>query len=112
MAEIRLRSPVLTSAEVAIALRMCEPGDDADTVAKAVRCVHRLVREAKLKPIRPGREYVFGQIEVERYIEAETAAFTAPTNGASDSKPMAMPLFDTVTPAIDQTAHEKCTLES
>lgn len=27
------------------------------------------------------------------------------------SKPTAMPLFDTVTPAIDQTAHEKCTLD-
>lgn len=84
MAEIRLRSPVLTSAEVAIALRMCESDDEPDTVTKAVRSVHKLVRDGRLRPIRPGKEYVFAQVEVERYVEAETAAFTASANGASD----------------------------
>ena len=84
MVEITLHSPVLTGAEVAVYLRMCGLNDDPDTVAKAVRGVHRLVREGKLRPIKPGKEYAFAQVEVERYVETETAAFTPSENGASD----------------------------
>ena len=84
MVEITLHSPVLTSAEVAVYLRMCSPDDDPDTVAKAVRCVHRLVRDGKLRPIKPGKEYAFAQVEVERYVVAETEAFTTSKSRPSD----------------------------
>lgn len=83
MVDITLHSPVLTGAEVAAFLRMCTPDDDPDTVAKAVRSVHKLVRSGQLKPLQPGREYVFAQAEVARYVQAATAAFTTSKTGAS-----------------------------
>ena len=75
MIEITPRSPVLTGAEVAIYLRLCESDDDPDTVAKAVRSVHKLVRDGKLRPIQPGREYAFSRAEIARYVHDETEAF-------------------------------------
>ena len=86
MIEITPRSPVLTGAEVAVYLRMCSPDDDPDTVAKAVRCVHRLVRDGLLRPIKPGREYAFAQAEVERYVRDETEAFTTSKGRPSDQR--------------------------
>lgn len=69
-------SPLLSGAEVAVLLLLCQPDDGPDEIAKAVRAVHKLVRDGKLRPIKPGRKYVFAPAEVERYIEAETEAFT------------------------------------
>lgn len=84
MNEIRLHSPVLTATEVAVCLRLCEPDADPDAVNKAVRSVHKLVRDGKLRPIQPGREYAFVLSEVERYVVTETEAFTPSKNGARD----------------------------
>ena len=84
MAEIRLHSPVLTATEVAVCLRLCGPDDEPDDVAKAIRSVHKLVRDGKLRPIQPGKEYAFVLFEVERYVLAATEAFTPSKNGARD----------------------------
>ena len=83
MAEMELQT-VATAAEVAAFLRMCSPDDDPDTVAKAIRCVHRLVRDGQLKPLRPGREYAFARAEMLRYIAAATEAFTTSKSRPSD----------------------------
>lgn len=84
-------SPVLTSAETAVYLRLCTSQDDPDTIGKAVRCVHRLVREAKLRPIKPGREYAFMRSEIDRYIATETQAYKPSKSGASVSESNAKP---------------------
>ena len=84
MAELLLHSPVMTGREVAIYLRLCESDAEPDEVAKGTRAVHRLVRQNKLRPIQPGKEYAFAHDEVDRYIRDETAAFTTSRNGASD----------------------------
>ena len=84
MVELTLHSPVMTSHEVAVYLRLCEPDAEPDDVAKGTRAVHRLVRQDKLHPIQPGKEYVFWHDEVDRYIQDETAAFTTSRNGPSD----------------------------
>lgn len=75
MIEIILHSPLLTGRETAIYLRLVGPDDDPDDVAKGVRTVHKLVRDGKLRPIQPGREYAFARVELDRYIRDETAAF-------------------------------------
>ena len=85
MVELMLYSPVMTSREVAIYLRLCEPDAEPDEITKGTRAVHRLVRQNKLRPIQPGKEYAFAHAEVDRYIRDETAAFTASRNGPSDS---------------------------
>lgn len=85
MVELTIHSPVMTSHEVAVYLRLVEPDAEPDEVAKGTRAVHRLVRQNKLRPIQPGREYAFAHAEVDRYIRDETAAFTTARNGASDS---------------------------
>ena len=70
---------LLTSAEVAVHLRIIEPDDDADAVARGVRSVHKLVRDGKLRPIRPAKTYIFAMAEVDRYVRDETESFTPTT---------------------------------
>ena len=70
---------LLTSAEVAVLLRIIEPDAEPDEVSGAVRAVHRLVRGGKLRPIRPAKSYVFAPAEVDRYIRSETESFTTTT---------------------------------
>ena len=72
-------STLLTSAEVAAHLRIIEPDAEPDEVARAVRAVHRLVRDGKLRPIRPARSYVFSPDELSRYVRDETENFTPTT---------------------------------
>ena len=64
-----------TALEVAVYLRLCEPDATPDEVARAVRCVHRLVRLGKLRPVQPGREYTFALAELARYVHDETESF-------------------------------------
>lgn len=84
MVELTLHSPVMTSHEVAVYLRLCEPDAEPDEVAKGTRAVHRLVRQNKLRPIQPGKEYAFAHDEVDRYIRDETEAFTTSKSRPSD----------------------------
>ena len=65
-------SPLLTSREAAEWLRLCAPDAAPDQCQSAIRSVHRLVQTGKLRPVRPGREYVFAQFELERYVHHET----------------------------------------
>ncbi|MEE9130608.1 MAG: helix-turn-helix domain-containing protein [Phycisphaerales bacterium] len=80
MIDLRVNSPLLTGAEVACYLRLSAPDDDADAVARAVRCVHKLVRDGKLRPVKPGREYVFALAELDRYVRDETENFEPQEN--------------------------------
>lgn len=75
MVELTLTSPVMTSLEVAAYLRLCEPDAAPDQAQSAIRSVHRLVQQGKLRPIQPGREYVFWREEVDRYVREETGSF-------------------------------------
>jgi len=63
---------VLTTLEVARALRLCDPGSTPKENGAAVDVVHRLVQKRKLKPFRPGKAHVFYRAEVARYIREET----------------------------------------
>lgn len=67
--------PLLSGAQVAVRLLLCEPDDCPDDITRAVRAVHKLVRDGKLRPIKPGRRYVFAPAEVDRYVRDETEAF-------------------------------------
>jgi len=72
---VPLLTPVMTAVEVAIYLRLCEPDATPDEKKSAIRAVHRLVQLKKLRPLRPGREYVFWHDEVDGYIRRETESF-------------------------------------
>lgn len=63
---------VLTAIEVAQALRLCEPESTPREKEAAVGTVHRLVRDSKLRPLKPGKAHVFYRAEVARYIREET----------------------------------------
>ena len=65
---------VLTALEVARALRLCEPQATPRDAEAAVGTVHRLVRDGKLKPLKPGKAHVFYRAEIARYIREETYA--------------------------------------
>ncbi len=71
---------LLTSAEVAVHLRIIEPDAGPDDVARAVRSVHKLVRDGKLRPIKPARSYVFAPAELDRYVRDETENFAPQEN--------------------------------
>ena len=85
MIELTVTSPVLTSLEVAAYLRLCEPDATPDQAESAIRSVHRLVRQGDLRPIQPGKEYVFWRDEVDAYIRRATEAFK-PKRRASDQQ--------------------------
>ena len=68
-------SPVMTAVEVAAYLRLCDADGTPDEKQSAIRAVHRLVRDGHLRPLRPGREYVFWHDEVDAYIERATESF-------------------------------------
>ena len=70
-----LTNPVLTALEVAVCLRLCDEDATPNARQSAIRSVHRLVQFGKLRPIQPGKEYVFSRNEVARYVTAETEAF-------------------------------------
>lgn len=76
---------LLTSAEVAVHLRICESDAGPDEVARAVRAVHRLVRDKKLRPIKPAKTYIFAMYEVNRYVKAETESFESQENAHEKS---------------------------
>lgn len=73
-------SPLLTNHEAALWLRLCGPDAAPDEVARAVRCVHKLVRLGKLRPVQPGREYTFSRSELDRYVRDETENFEPQEN--------------------------------
>lgn len=70
-----MTSPVMTALEVAVYLRLCDEEATPDRRQSAIRTVHRLVQDGKLRAIQPGREYAFWRQEVDAYIERETEAF-------------------------------------
>lgn len=76
-------SPVLTNEEAARFLRLDE---DYSEMADAIRALHRLVREGKLKPLRCGKSYKFAVAELERYVTNETSAFEPTKRRASDQQ--------------------------
>lgn len=70
-----ITSPVMTALETAVYLRLCDQDATPDRRQSAIRTVHRLVQEGKLRAIQPGKEYVFWRQEVDAYVERETEAF-------------------------------------
>ena len=68
----QLEQMVLTAIEVAQILRLCDPTSTPREREAAVSTVHRLVRDGKFKPLRPGRAHVFYRAEIARYIRDET----------------------------------------
>ncbi len=76
-------SPVLTSEETVRWLRLDE--DHAD-IGQAVKALHRLVQEGRLRPLRVGRTYKFTLGELERFVATEVERGTASpsANGSGD----------------------------
>ena len=83
MAEVRPDTPILTNQQAVAWLRL-----DADypEPVDAVRALHRLVREGKIRPLRCGKTYKFTVGELRRYAELETARFTPVRRGATDCR--------------------------
>ena len=75
VAPLLTASPVMTAVEVAVYLRLCGPDARPDEKQSAIRTVHRLVQQGHLRPLRPGREYVFWRDEVDAYIRHATESF-------------------------------------
>lgn len=80
MIQVTDHSPLLTNPEAAVYLRICEPDAGPDDVAKAVRSLHKLVRDGKLRPVKPGQTYTFARVELDRYVRDETEKFEAQEN--------------------------------
>lgn len=88
MVELAVTSPVLTNEEAARFLRLDE---DYSEMADAVRALHRLVRDGRLRPLRCGKSYKFAVAELERYVADETAAFEPTKRRASDQQTVGKP---------------------
>ena len=75
LAELCRASPVRTAVEAATYLRLADPDDTGDAVAKALNRLNCLVRDGRLKPIRGTRPRLYFAAELDRYVADETAAF-------------------------------------
>ena len=64
-------SPVYTNEE---AVRFLRLDADYDEMGDAIRALHRLVQQGKLKPLRCGKSYKFTRLELERFTVAEVRA--------------------------------------
>jgi hypothetical protein len=67
--EIIEASPLLTNEEAVRYLRLDTDHQDMGT---AVRALHRLVREKRLRPVECGKQYKYALAELNRFIVAET----------------------------------------
>jgi len=72
MHEPNVETMVLTALEVAQVLRLCGDKPTPTEARAAAGSVHRLVREGKLLPLKPGKAHVFYRDEVARYIREAT----------------------------------------
>ena len=71
-------SPVLTNEEAVRWLRLDE---DYDELGDAIRALHRLVQQHKLRPLRCGKSYKFTIPELERFTVVEVRASDRETDG-------------------------------
>ncbi|MCH8344700.1 MAG: helix-turn-helix domain-containing protein [Planctomycetes bacterium] len=78
MVELTVTSPVLTNEE---AVRFLRLDTDFDEPGDAVRALHRLVRQDKLRPLRCGKSYKFTLAELERFIIAEVGPSDSQADG-------------------------------
>ncbi len=81
MIELTLPSPVLTNEE---AVRFLRLDSDYNELDDAVKALHRLVRDGRLRLLRCGKSYKFAVAELERYVADETSAFEPSKRRASD----------------------------
>lgn len=88
MVELTVTSPVLTNEE---AVRFLRLDADYDELADAVKALHRLVRDGRLRPLRCGKSYKFTVDELQRYVADETAAFEPTKRRASDQQTVGKP---------------------
>ena len=86
MIQVPATTPLLTNAEAAVWLRLCEADATPGRLEAAVRKLHALVRDGKLRPLASSRPYTFAITELERYVEVDTEAFTPCSRGASDTQ--------------------------
>ena len=73
--QLQAESPLLTTLEAAVWLRLVEPGDTPTERESGVRAVQRLVQQGRLRPVRPGKAYEFAVDELLRFVQDETAAW-------------------------------------
>ena len=74
--QLREQSPLLTSLEAAVWLRLVEPDSTPGERESGTRCVLRLVQQSRLRPVRAGKSYEFSIAELERFVADDTAAWT------------------------------------
>ena len=82
MIELTVPSPVLTNEEAARFLRL---DSDYPEPADAVKALHRLVRQGKLRPLQCGKTYKFTLAELERFIRDEVGPSDQETADDADS---------------------------
>ena len=76
-------SPLRTAEEAAVFFRIIDDGATPAELHNAVRAVHRLVQQNRLRPVRIGRgRYTFARAELERFVRDETAAWK--NNGSTE----------------------------
>ncbi len=63
---------LLTRAETAIAMRLCEADDEGDALGRACRAVDHLVQTGRLRAIKVGRFNRFWWSEIEQFCRRET----------------------------------------
>ena len=79
--QLQRESPLLTALETAVWLRLIEPEATPAERESGIRCVHRLVQQKRLRPVRPGKSYNFAVAELHRLVADETKA--GPANGGA-----------------------------
>ncbi len=72
------QSPVLTNEEAVRYLRLDE---DFNELGDAIRALHRLVQQRKLRPLRCGKSYKFTIPELERFTVVEVRASDQEADG-------------------------------
>lgn len=86
MIQVPATTPLFTNTEAAVWLRLCEVDAKPGQIEKAVRKLHALVRDGKLRPLASSSPYTFTIDELRRHVEADTEAFTPRTRSASDTQ--------------------------
>ena len=75
--QLQQESPLLTTLETAVWLRLVEPEATPAEREAGIRCVHRLVQQGRINPVRPGKLYQFSIDELQRFVVDETQSWSA-----------------------------------
>ena len=76
MIQVPATTPLLTNAEAAVWLRLCEADGTPGQLDKAVRKLHGLVRDRKRRPLASSTPYAVALAELHRHVLGDTGALS------------------------------------